>query len=148
MPVFEAATLLACSPARVFEFLVRPANLVIVMPPELNLKLIDGPERLALGSTITVQGSRFGVPQKIASTVTAFEDGVSFTDAQVSGPFAKFEHTHRVEPDANGSRMLDRIEYEAPGGIVGLYLTNARIVRELASTMSFRTERFKALLES
>src|SRR5689334_23812999 len=98
MPVFESETLLACPPAAVFDFLARPANLVLVSPPELHLKLVDGPERLAPGARITVQGSKFGIPQKITIAITAFEEGVSFTDAQVQGPFAKFVHTHRVEP--------------------------------------------------
>jgi ligand-binding SRPBCC domain-containing protein len=147
MPVFETETLLACPPAAVFDFLARPANLARVSPPELHLKLVDGPERLALGARITVQGSKFGIPQKITNAITAFEEGVSFTDAQVQGPFAKFIHTHRVESAAGGTRMLDRIEYEAPGGLIGLLLTNDRIRKDLEVLAAYRTRRFKELLE-
>lgn len=148
MPVYETATILACSPSKVFDFLARPANLALVTPPDLNMKLVAGPERLALGSTITLQGSKFGISQKITSEVTAFEEGVRFTDRQISGPFGKFEHTHRLEPHDDGTRMIDRIEYESPGGLVGLYLTNNRIRQDLEALTAFRTERFKAILES
>jgi ligand-binding SRPBCC domain-containing protein len=148
MPVFEAETFLACPPDKVFDFLIRPANLALVSPPGLHLRLLDGPERLALGARITVQGSKFGIPQKITSEVTAFEEGVSFTDAQVQGPFQRFVHTHRVEPSPGGTRMLDRFDFEAPGGLVGLILTDNRIRQDLEAVAAFRTKRFKELLET
>jgi ligand-binding SRPBCC domain-containing protein len=147
MPVFETDVTVSCSPERAFDFLVRPANLLLVSPPEFHLKLIEAPERLALGSRIIFQGSKFGIPQKITNEVTAFEDGTSFTDWQVAGPFGKFEHTHRVEADGAGSRLLDRIEYEAPGGLVGLFLTNDKIRQHLESLAAFRNERFRELLK-
>jgi len=147
MPVFEHVTALACPPARLFDFLVRPANLVQVWPPELHAKVTEAPERFALASRFTVAIRRFGIPQSITSEITAFEEGVSFTDVQVKGPFAKLIHTHRVEPDGAGCKMLDRIEYEAPGGLLGLYLTNDRIREDLESSFRFRDERFRAILE-
>jgi ligand-binding SRPBCC domain-containing protein len=148
MPVFETETLLACPPEKVFDFLARPANLLLVSPPELKMRLVDGPERLALGARITVQGSKFGIAQKVTSEVTAFEEGVQFTDAQVQGPFGRFVHTHQVEPADGGTRMLDRIEYEAPGGLLGLVLTNNRIRQDLEALAAYRARRFKELLET
>src|SRR5205085_3180598 len=147
MPVFEHVTALACPPARLFDFLARPANLVQVWPPELHPKVTDVPERFALGSRFTVTVRRFGIPQSMTSEITAFEEGVGFTDVQVKGLFAKLVHTHRVEPAEGGCRMIDRIEYEAPGGLVGLYLTNERIREELEASFRYRDERFRAILE-
>lgn len=145
MPVFEHVTALVCPPARLFDFLARPANLVQVWPPELHAKVTDAPERLALGSRFTVTVRRFGIRQSIASAIAAFEEGVGFTDVQVKGPFAKLVHTHRVEPAESGCRMFDRIEFEAPGGVLGLYLTNARIRDDLAASFHYRDERFRAI---
>jgi len=147
MPVFETDVVVSCAPEKAFDFLVRPANLLLVSPPEFQLKLIDAPERLALGSRITFQGSKFGIPQKITNEVTVFEEGVTFTDRQVSGPFGKFEHTHRVEADGAGARLKDRIEYQAPGGLVGLFLTNDNIRQHLESLAAFRNDRFRELLK-
>jgi ligand-binding SRPBCC domain-containing protein len=148
MPVFEWETVLACPPGKVFDFLARPANLALVSPPELHLKLVDGPERLSLGARITARGSKLGIPQSITSEVTVFEEGVTFTDEQVRGPFGKFVHTHRVEPTPGGTRMSDRIEYEAPGGLIGLYLTETRIRKDLEALAAHRAKRFKELLEA
>src|SRR5262245_5350609 len=146
MPVFETSVDVACPAEHAFEFLVRPANLLQVSPPEFQLKLLEAPERLHLGARITIQGSKFGLPQKITSEVTEFREGVGFTDTQVSGPFAKFEHRHNVEQQDAGSRILDRIEFEAPGGLVGLFVTNAKIREYLGMLSAYRAERFKELL--
>ena len=53
MPIFEAETLVTGPPDKVFDFLVRPANLLQVSPPELHLRLVEGPERLSLGARYT-----------------------------------------------------------------------------------------------
>jgi ligand-binding SRPBCC domain-containing protein len=145
MPMFESETKLNCSPALLFDFLARPANLSKVWPPELHARVTDSPERLALGSRFTVRVRRFGIPRSITSEIVAFEEGVAFTDRQVAGPFAAFEQSHRVEPDGPGCRMIDRIEYAAPGGWIGLYLTNERIRRDLAASFRHRAVQFRGI---
>jgi ligand-binding SRPBCC domain-containing protein len=147
MPVFESTTILACPVERVWDFLCHPANLVLVSPPEMHLRLVEGPERLHLGARITIAGRRWGIPQRIVSEVTAFEPNVRFVDEQREGPFRKFTHTHCLEPLPEGTRMLDRIEFEPPGGILGLLLGAGRIERELHAVFGVRTQKFKELLE-
>src|SRR5882724_7054859 len=61
MPVFEHVSTLDCPPARLFDFLARPANVVQVWPPELHPKVTDAPERFTLGSRFTVTVRRFGI---------------------------------------------------------------------------------------
>ena len=49
-----------------------------------------------------------------------YREGESFRDVQTDGPFALWEHTHRVEPAGDGSSYLeDRIRYALPMGAVG-----------------------------
>ena len=43
--------------------------------------------------------------------------------------------------------MTDRFEYESPGGLIGLYLTNDRIRRDLEALVEYRTAKFKEILE-
>jgi len=50
-------------------------------------------------------------------------EGRQFCDRQVQGPFAHWDHTHRFEPTEEGSRLVDRIEYELPGGSAGNWLS-------------------------
>ena len=42
--------------------------------------------------------------------------------------------------------MSDRIEFKPPGGMLGWYLTEARILRELTTTFAFRDGRFREVL--
>jgi ligand-binding SRPBCC domain-containing protein len=146
MPVFEAEVVVSCSPAKAFEFLIHPANVLLVSPPDYKLKILDAPEKLFLGARFTIQTSKFGISQKITSGVIAFEDGVGFIDSQVVGPFAKFEHSHRVESHEAGTLLRDRIEFAAPGGLMGMLLTNSRILRHIESLNEYRAARFRELL--
>ena len=47
--------------------------------------------------------------------------GRSFSDRQVAGPFAAWEHRHRFEPLDNGTTtLIDDVRYELPGGWIAL----------------------------
>jgi ligand-binding SRPBCC domain-containing protein len=148
MPVFETVSVLACPVERVWEFLCRPANLVAVSPLELHMRLVDGPEVLTLGARITVQGRRWGISQKITSEVTTFTPPVKFVDEQRQGPFGKFVHTHTLEAVPEGTCMTDRVEFEAPGGLLGLVLGADRIREDLERVFEYRAKRFRELLET
>lgn len=61
--------------------------------------------------------------------------GREFHDRQVSGPFALWEHSHRLEPEGPASCTLeDRIDYALPLGAVG-ELAGGRAVRSLLDRM-------------
>src|SRR5437870_294818 len=108
---------LDATPAQVFEFLVNVRNLPLVMPRTPRFEIIDAPPRLYLGAKFSARAYKFGLSQKLECEVIHFEEGVSFTDIMLRGPFSKFEHTHLVESVAGDCRMTDRIAYEPPRGI-------------------------------
>jgi ligand-binding SRPBCC domain-containing protein len=147
MPHFEKTTILACPVAEVFEFLSRPANLVEVTPPEFNMHLVEGPERLVLGARIVLQGRRWGFSQRVVSKITALEPDRLLVDEQIEGLFKKWIHSHRLEEIPGGTRMIDTIEFEPPGGVVGLLLSADTIQTELEDLFVYRTQKFKELLE-
>jgi uncharacterized protein (TIGR01777 family) len=61
--------------------------------------------------------------------------GREFRDRQVSGPFALWDHTHRMEPEGPSACTLeDRIEYALPAGPAG-DLLGGRAVRALLDRM-------------
>jgi ligand-binding SRPBCC domain-containing protein len=145
MAVFETVTILARPVADVFDFLAQPANLVRVSPPELRLRVVDGPQRLHLGARITVEGRRFGLVQRIVSEVTALETNAVIVDEHREGPFRQWVHRRRLEAHASGTRMTDRIEFEAPRGLVGLVLNEAQIERDLQLVFAYRTQKLREL---
>jgi ligand-binding SRPBCC domain-containing protein len=145
MAVFETVTILARPVADVFDFLAQPDNLARVSPPELHLRVVDGPQRLQLGARITVEGRRFGLAQRIVSEVTALETNALIVDEHRESPFRKWVHSRRLEPHASGTRMTDRVEFEAPRGLVGLVLNEAQIQRDLQWVFAYRTQKLHEL---
>src|SRR5258708_20377055 len=105
MPVFEASHEFPRPVAEVFAFFRDPANLVRISPPELHMRLVEGPPLIELGSRVVLKGRRWGIPQRVVSEITAFDPPVVFADTQVEGPFGKCVHTHRLEAVPEGTRL-------------------------------------------
>lgn len=144
MPVFENSLELPCSAESLFDFFLQPANLLKISPPDLNVTLLEAPERLALGSRITIVGRRWGLSQKMTTEVVAFELARVLTDEQRDGPFRRFRHERSFSPSAAGVMLTERIEFEPPGGLMGLMLTASKVKQSLEEVGAFR---FQALTD-
>jgi ligand-binding SRPBCC domain-containing protein len=130
----------------VFDFFCQPANLVRTLPPDLNLTLVEGPPRLHLGAVLTVKGRRWGVTQTVRSEIIAFESPTLFTEQQRQGPFGKWVHCHRFEAVKGKTRVADEIDFEPPGGILGLLVSVSFLEQDLERILSFRNEKLRELL--
>jgi len=148
MPVFESRQLVPRPIEEVFAFFRAPANLVAISPPELHLRVIEGPALIELGSRVVLKGRRWGIPQRMVSEITAFDAPHTFTDTQVEGPLGRWVHTHRFESVAAGTQMSDRIEYEPPGGMLGLVVPAARLERDLKWIFEHRAKKLNEMFGS
>jgi ligand-binding SRPBCC domain-containing protein len=149
MPRFVASVVLSESVAPVFDFLRRPANLLRVTPPDLHLQLDDAPEELQLGSRLTLRTRRWGMKQRSVTEVVVFEPNVLFVEEQKEGAFRSWLYTHRFEATADGgTQVLDEIDYELPGGMLGLLLTPALVERELTTFFRYRNDNLAEILAS
>jgi ligand-binding SRPBCC domain-containing protein len=146
MPSFDSEQFFPRPMAEVFDFFRRPANLVRVSPPELHMRLVEGPELLELGSHLVVAGRRWGIPQRIASEVTRFERDVGFVDEQREGPFRRWIHTHLFAEAPGGTRVRDEIFFEPPGGILGLVVGESTVRRDLEWVFQYRNKALRELL--
>ncbi|NOX56420.1 MAG: SRPBCC family protein [Planctomycetes bacterium] len=148
MAVFETETVLHCSPEEAFEFLARPENLNRVTDPSVGLELVDAPERLYEGARLRLHVPGFGPAQELVHEITTFEPPHRFVERQVKGPFQSWVHEHRFEANGDGTvRLIDRVEFEPPGGLLGMLLTEDRIRRTLESSFSYRQRELKRLFE-
>ena len=67
--------------------------------------------------------------------------GKQFCDFQVSGPFAKWEHTHLIEPEGESACQLeDYIEYSLPMGVLGEAVAGKSIRQKLSRMFDYRHE--------
>ncbi|MBP2413986.1 ligand-binding SRPBCC domain-containing protein [Arthrobacter stackebrandtii] len=92
---------------------------------------------ISLGEEVTWRAWHFGVPMRMTSRITQMEIPNSFTDEQVKGPFLRFRHVHEFRQDSGGTTMIDRIEFAAPFGGIGLLvekLVLARYMQRLIET--------------
>jgi ligand-binding SRPBCC domain-containing protein len=149
--VFESSVELPCTPAALFEFFTQPENLIKVSPPELQVQLVESPARLELGSLVTILGRRWGISQRMTTEVVGFDPCRLLADEQRAGPFRSFRHTRLIDSAGLQARLTEKIEFEPPGGIVGLFMTASRIRDSLAEVSEFRNramrEIFQALME-
>jgi len=68
-----------------------------------------------------------------------YVEGRQFQDLQRSGPFRRWEHTHRFTPDGPAACWLeDRIEYELPMGALGSFFTDWLVKRKLKRLFAYR----------
>lgn len=148
MATFESTQVFPVPLEDLFRFFRDPANLVRVSPPELHMQLVEAPEQLDVGSRIVLRGSRWGIPQRVVSEVTALTPLESFTDEQREGPFGKWVHSHRFERVPEGTRVHDVIDYEPPGGLLGLFIPGRMIENDLRWIFAFRQRKLAELLGS
>jgi ligand-binding SRPBCC domain-containing protein len=132
---------------RVFAVLSIPAQRVALTPPEMQLRLISGPRLLAVGVCMTVESRRLGLAQRIISEIVELETNALIVEQHQDGPFAFWQHTQKFTALPEGRmRLEDRIEYELPGGLLGMFLTCEMVEREMVAGLRHRNRVLGELL--
>ena len=82
--------------------------------------------------------------------VREFDPPFRFVDAQLWGPFARWEHRHRflegpetVPGSVPGTWVEDRVTYSLPGGPLGRAAHGLGIGRRIAALFDFRDARLR-----
>ncbi|MCX7393668.1 MAG: hypothetical protein NTW75_06020 [Planctomycetales bacterium] len=133
MGVFEASVVLPRSRKEVFEYLLRPANLIKMIPLEPNDNLtMHVPEVIRLGGrlelNVTVIGNHFQFMHEITE-VTVPERIVL---QQIKGPFKSWIQEQHFADTAEGhTRMTSTIRFDPPGGILGFVVTEKFVLSQL-----------------
>jgi ligand-binding SRPBCC domain-containing protein len=148
MALLEGTVSILCPVERVFDFLTTTDNFTKIVPPDLQLRMVQAPGRLALGSRFEVQILGFGMPQNVIYEITEFVEPLRFQESQVKGPLGRYVHDHAFAPQEDGTvRVTDRIEFAPPGGLLGFLLTEDRLKTSLQQGMEHRHRELKRLLE-
>jgi ligand-binding SRPBCC domain-containing protein len=148
MSRFEATVTIARAPAPIFDFLMRPANAVAVTPSDTHLTLLGAPQVLFEGCRIEFEIKAYGQTQRFVHEVVELEPPRRFLEVQREGLFREFRHEHLVEPvGEEQSLLIDRVDFEPPGGLLGFLLTENRIREMLESSFAHRHQEIKRLVE-
>jgi ligand-binding SRPBCC domain-containing protein len=131
--------------AEMFAYFAKPKNLAQFTPPDFNLELLAGPEVLALGERLVWQGRRWGVAQKLIQEVTKFDAEKLIAVEQKQGPFKLWVQSHHFETSPTGTRIVEKIEYAPPGGMLGFVVTANLIRKELDSVTAYRAQKLNEM---
>ncbi|MDB5390804.1 MAG: Polyketide cyclase/dehydrase [Planctomycetaceae bacterium] len=148
MAVFETSVILDCSVERVFAFMISPANHEKLSPPDVGLKFVNPPAQVELGSQFEFKMQAWGSVQTARHEVIQFDSPNLYIERAIRSPMKSYLHEHRFEIDGNGKTvMTDRIEFLPPGGILGLLVTESKILDSLEDGFYFRHQQLKNLLK-
>ena len=66
----------------------------------------------------------------------------------VRGAFRSFVHDHTFAPEARGTRMTDRVRFQAPGGVLGRLVERVVLGPYLTRLIAERGRALKRLAEA
>jgi ligand-binding SRPBCC domain-containing protein len=147
MAVFEEDLWLPCPPEQLFAFLLRPANVSKISDPRLGLSFVNPPEVLSAGNVIIFQVQGFGVVQTLEHRITEVERPRLIVEEQIKGPMRSWRHEHHFEPENDGTRMMDRVIFEPPGGVLGFLVKESTILDSLEDGFQHRSDVLRRLAE-
>lgn len=145
MALFEYETILPCSPISVFDFLRRPQNIARISIPEMGLKFTAAPELIEVGSRVEFQIVSFNQVHKVAHVIKTVTPHELIVEELVQGPMKSWVHTHRFESHSDGVRMFDEIDFQLPGGLLGLFLSEDKILDQLDDGFFYRAQQLQQL---
>ena len=149
MESFEARVELACSLAEVFDLVSRPTGIQQISPPDMGLSFMESPEQYALGAKVQFRVHAMGLVKEITHEITAFDRPTHFSERQIAGPFQYWEHEHLFElHESGGVIVIDRIQFEPPGGLAGLVMNAKRIRDNLDEGFDYRHEQLEKLFDA
>lgn len=145
MATFHKRSVFDASPAQVWAFHARPGAFARLMPPWQAMRVDRAQGTLAdTTATIRMKQGPLWLRWEARHDPAGFIDGVQFVDDQMSGPFKRWHHVHRVEPVAGanaGAALDDRIEYDLPMGWLGRVAGGWKVRADLERTFRFRHRR-------
>ena len=140
MPTYQHTSVFpAVTASDLYAWHTGPGALQRLIPPASGVRIVRG-ALVAEGSEVELSVPLGPFRRRWLARHSAIVPGVSFTDEQVSGPFAGWTHIHCFTDASGGARVTDDITYTPPGGPFA-NLVDAWVTSELRQTFAWRHER-------
>lgn len=143
MHILERELILDTDPETLWEFLSTPVNLNELTPPDLHFQILSKvPSKMYNGLTILyeIKIPVFG-KRRWLTEIKHIEEGAFFVDEQRVGPYKLWYHQHRIEPFEKKTRMLDRVCYQLPFGVIGQLVHRLWVKDTLEKIFNYRAMR-------
>jgi ligand-binding SRPBCC domain-containing protein len=133
----------------VFAFFADATNLEAITPPWLGFRiLLPEPTTMHAGARIVYRLRWRRVPLRWVTEIAAWEPPFHFADVQRRGPYALWQHTHRFEPHAGGTRMRDRVRYALPLGPLGAFMHRLMVRKDLDAIFAYRARKVSEIFRT
>jgi len=151
--VLERRQRLPVPAERAFAFFGDAHNLEAITPPWLRFRVLTpGAIEMRPGALIEYRLRLHGVPVSWLTRIEEWDADPArprFVDAQLTGPYRLWHHTHEFEPDgAGGTIMRDTVRYALPYGPFGEIARRLFVARNLEAIFDHRTQAVAAGLTS
>ena len=135
--------------AEVFAWHERPGAFERLAPPWQRLQLLARSGGIRDGATVCLRTKIGPVWVQWDFEHRDYIEGVQFRDVQRRGPFAHWEHLHRIEPvdDGRSCVLTDSLTYQLPFGCLGRIGGTAMAQGELERLFNYRHSLTKADIE-
>lgn len=144
---YQASVDVRASRPDLFSYHGRPGCLGRMIPPWESVQIESTDDSLDVGSRVVLKARVLGVPVRWVAEHTERVDNERFVDIQVGAPCKSWTHTHifhelsgteRTPPNLAGSRLVDQVDYQLPGGAIGELLGEGLIRRRLETMFAYR----------
>lgn len=140
MPESKTSTCLNCSAETLRAFLGATANLPDISDPDLELEVLEAPDTITENAVIEFRISAYGFKQRMKHQYTKVNDSEIVAE-QIDGPTRAWVHTQSIGSTGPSTcELVDHIEFEPPGGMLGFVMTAAKIQESIQEGMDFRYE--------
>ena len=132
---------LYCDLDTAWSFFSSPHNLSIITPKEMKFTVLTNfvdktiHEGMLIDYTVS---PLFGIKLKWRTCITQVDYKNSFTDFQVKGPYAYWNHFHEFIPNKDGVLMKDTVDYQLPYGLLGRILHRLLVKNKLEYIFKYR----------
>lgn len=142
MRTFEKSIALPVSAQTLFDWHARRGAFERLAPPWENIQVVRSDHSITDGSVLTMRIRKGPAAVQWKALHKDYVEGRQFVDEQVEGPFKYWKHTHRFEPNRDGSsRLIDHIDYELPFSAVSEAVAGRQTESQLERMFRFRHRR-------
>jgi uncharacterized protein (TIGR01777 family) len=136
---FRKTTRIRRPASEVFAWHERPCALERLTPPWEQVEVLESHGGVHDGGRVLLRSKVGPAWVRWEALHRDYDEGRRFCDVQVRGPFAVWEHEHRVESDGPAVGVLtDEIGYRLPLGGVGQMLGGGLVRRRLKRLFAYR----------
>ncbi|MBL7701028.1 MAG: SRPBCC family protein [Ferruginibacter sp.] len=149
MPKIHLTSFIAAPVERVFN-LSRSINLHQISTASTGEKAIDGVMSglINKNETVTWQAKHLFKTRQFTSKISEMKSPEFFVDEMVKGDFKSFHHEHHFKATANGTIMIDLINFETPYGNFGKIVNSIFLKKYLEKFLIKRNEVIKEYAET